>query len=109
MAAAEATSGGDILGQLTQQYITCDEWTTVEVKQNKLKLVSDLTGHHSLTKIRFAVGDGAVLRVEIRNAPMDFAAGDYSQVGGAHVSAKQHPRLCAKCVLVQWAASRVEA
>eukprot|EP00752_Nemacystus_decipiens_P002270 g2151.t1 len=75
VAAAEATSGGDILGQLAEEYITCDGWTTVEVKQNKLKLVSDLP-RQTLTKVRFAVDSGAVLRVEVPGGALEFASSD---------------------------------
>lgn len=82
VAAAEATAGGDVLGQLTQEFVTCDDWTTIDVKKNKLKLVGGLP-RYTLKRIRFAVDSNAVLRVEVPG-PIEFEAsfqGDDSQVG----------------------------
>lgn len=87
MAAAEATSAGDIRAYINQEYITCDDWTTIEIKQNKLKLIGALT-RYTLTKIRFAVASDAVLRVEVNGGPIEFAGGfqgDDTQVGGAEL------------------------
>jgi len=81
VAAAEATSRGDILGQMTQEFVTCDDWTTIEVKENKFKLVGELS-RYTLKRVRFAVASGSVLRVEVPG-PIEFAAsfqGDDSQV-----------------------------
>lgn len=81
MAAAEATSGGDVLGQLTQELVTCADWTTIEVEKNKLKLVGGLP-RYTFKRVRFAVESDAVLRVEVPG-PIEFAAsfqGDDSQV-----------------------------
>lgn len=79
LAAAEATSEGDIEGQLSAAEITCDGWTTVEVAQNKLKLTTGQqtgAGHTLFTSVRFAVAADAVLRVEV---PAEFT-GDTTQV-----------------------------
>eukprot|EP00903_Cladosiphon_okamuranus_P010221 g9680.t1 len=87
VAAAEATSGGDIMGHLVAENIECDVWTTIEIRSNKLKLVSDFN-RTKLTKVRFAVAYEAVLRVEIPKGPLEFAAeGDYTQeVNGAYLN-----------------------
>lgn len=74
MTAAESTSGGDIQGNVVEAEITCDDWTTVNVNQNKLKLVGMSTKFDS---VRFAVASGAVLRVDV---PVEMT-GDTSQVG----------------------------
>lgn len=75
VAAAAATSEGNIVGQLNEVEITCDTWTTVEVAQNKFKLTGEEDGY-TFTNVRFAVAADAVLRVEV---PADFT-GDTPQV-----------------------------
>ncbi|CAM9532525.1 unnamed protein product [Ectocarpus sp. 8 AP-2014] len=59
--AAGALSGGNIEGVLVESEITCDDWTTVEISQNKLKLTGQAT---TFTSVRFVVADGAILRVD---------------------------------------------
>lgn len=46
---------------LVESEITCDDWTTVEISQNKLKLTGQAT---TFTSVRFVVADGAILRVD---------------------------------------------
>eukprot|EP00903_Cladosiphon_okamuranus_P019379 g17819.t1 len=73
-AAAEATStSGDILGQLVEEEIACDDWVNVEVVENKLKLDGDAGTTYTLEKVRFVVKTGAVLRVEV---PVEFNGAD---------------------------------
>eukprot|EP00752_Nemacystus_decipiens_P001324 g1314.t1 len=72
-AAEAAATSGDILGQLTEAEIACDDWVNVEVAGNKLKLDGDAGTSYTLEKIRFVVKSGAVLRVEV---PVEFTGGD---------------------------------
>eukprot|EP00752_Nemacystus_decipiens_P003716 g3425.t1 len=78
-AAAEATAtSGNILGQLTEALIACDDWVNVEVAENKLKLDGDAGTTYKLERIRFVVKTGAILRVEV---PVEFTSGDVSLEG----------------------------
>lgn len=76
--AAAATSSGDIVGELLSTEISCAEWTSVEVTDNKLKLVAGGSGSgvYYFNNVRFVVSASAVLRVD---ASVDFT-GDESQV-----------------------------
>ncbi|CAM9529765.1 unnamed protein product [Ectocarpus sp. 4 AP-2014] len=76
-AAAEATATvGNVLGQLVEEEIFCDEWLNVEIPENKLKLDGDDGVTYKFDKVRFVVKSGAVLRVEV---PVEFT-GDRTQV-----------------------------
>ncbi|CAB1115674.1 unnamed protein product [Ectocarpus sp. CCAP 1310/34] len=73
LTAADALSGGDIEANIVEADIACDEWTTVEVGQNKLKFVGSGA---TFTSARFVVAAGAVLRADV---PLVFT-GDQTQV-----------------------------
>lgn len=77
-AAAAATSSGNIVGELISSEISCAEWTSVEVTDNKLKLVAGGSGSdvYMFNNIRFVVSASAVLRVD---ASVEFT-GDDAQV-----------------------------
>ncbi|CAM9987366.1 unnamed protein product [Pylaiella littoralis] len=91
VAAAEATSEGDVEGQLSETEITCDGWTTVEVAQNRFSLTGQEETGHTFTGVRFAVAAGAALRVEV---PAEFTGDTTQEVNGGvlHVADSGYTR-----------------
>ncbi|CAM9648594.1 unnamed protein product [Ectocarpus sp. 12 AP-2014] len=76
LTAADALSGGDIEANIVEADIACDEWTTVEVGQNKLKFVGSGA---TFTSARFVVAAGAVLRADV---PLVFMGDQTQTVNG---------------------------
>ncbi len=77
MAAAQATSSGDVLGTLTSGEISCPEWTTLEIASNRLKLVGAATTTYKLDNARFAVGEDGVFRSDV---PIEFTGDNLPDV-----------------------------
>lgn len=77
MAAAQATSSGDVLGTLTSGEISCGQWTTLEITANRLKLVGDATTAYKLDNARFSVGEDGVFRSDV---PMELTGDNLPDV-----------------------------
>eukprot|EP00903_Cladosiphon_okamuranus_P021608 g19869.t1 len=65
MAAAQATSSGDVVGTLTSDQISCAEWTNLEISGNRLKIVGDSSTTYQLDNARFVVGEDGIFRSDV--------------------------------------------
>eukprot|EP00904_Undaria_pinnatifida_P011207 jgi/Undpi1/7216/HiC_scaffold_22.g09689.m1 len=63
--AAAATASGDVVAELTNSVISCDNWTSIAVDSNKLKIkLESSSANFYLNNIRFEEVNGGVLNVE---------------------------------------------
>lgn len=77
MAAAQATSSGDVVGTVTSVEISCSQWTTLEITGNRLKLTGDATTTYKLHNARFVVGEDGVFRSDV---PIEFTGDNLPDV-----------------------------
>lgn len=67
--AAAATASGDVVAELTNSVISCDNWTSIAVDSNKLKIkLESSSANFYLNNIRFEVGSTGTLRIDNRVA-----------------------------------------